>query len=146
MPYYPCVSESISHSVVSDSVTSRTVARQASLSMEFPRQEYWSGLSFPSLGNIPGPEIEPKSPTLRADSLPSEPPRKPESFSSVTQLCPTLCDPMDRRVPGFPVHYQHPEFAQTHVHRVRDAIQPSHPLLSPSPPAFSLSQHQGLFH
>ena len=66
-------------------------------------------------------------------------------FSSVTQLCSTLCDPMDCSMPGFPVHHQLPELAQTHVHRVNDAIQPFHPLLSPSPPAFNLSQHQGLF-
>ena len=65
-------------------------------------------------------------------------------FSSVAQLCPTLCDPMDCSTPGFPVHHQLPEFAQTHVHRISDAIQPSHPLSSPSPPAFNLSQHQGL--
>ena len=66
-------------------------------------------------------------------------------FSSVAQSCPTLYDPMDCSTPGFPVHRQLPEFAQTHVHLVNDAIQPSHPLLSPSPPAFNLSQHQGLF-
>ena len=66
-------------------------------------------------------------------------------FSSVTQSCPTLCDPMNHSTPGLPVHHQLPEFTQTHVHRVGDAIQPSHPLSSPSPPAFSLSQHQGLF-
>ena len=66
-------------------------------------------------------------------------------FSSVTQSCLTLCDPMNRSTPGFPVHHQLPEFTQTHVHQVRDAIQPSHPLLSPSPPAPNLSQHQGLF-
>ena len=66
-------------------------------------------------------------------------------FSSVTQSCPTLCDPMDCSTPGFPAHQQLPESAQTHVHRVGVAIQPSHPLSSPSPPAFSLSQHQGLF-
>ena len=64
-------------------------------------------------------------------------------LSSVTQFCPTLCDPMDNSTPGLPVHHQLPELAQTHVHRVGDAIQPSHPL-SPSSPAFSLSQHQGL--
>ena len=65
-------------------------------------------------------------------------------FSSVAQSCPTLCDPTSRSTPGRPVHHQLPEFTQTHVHRVGDAIQPFHPL-SPSPPAFSLSQHQGLF-
>ena len=66
-------------------------------------------------------------------------------FSSVAQLCPTLCDPMDCSMPGFPVHHQLPEFTQTHVHWISDAIQPSHPLSIPSPPAFNLSQHQGLF-
>ena len=66
-------------------------------------------------------------------------------FSSVFQLCPTLCDPMDYRMSGFPVHHQLSELAQTHVHWIGDAIQPSHLLLSPSPPAFNLSQHQGLF-
>ena len=66
-------------------------------------------------------------------------------FSSVIQLCPTLCDPMNRSMPGLPVHHQPPESTQTHVHRVDDAIQPSHPLLCPSPPALNLSQHQGLF-
>ena len=70
---------------------------------------------------------------------------KRAQFSPVAQLCPTLCDPMDYSTSGFPVHHQFLELAQTHVHRVSDAIQPSHPLPSPSPPAFSLSQHQGLF-
>ena len=66
-------------------------------------------------------------------------------FSSVAQSCLTLCDPMNRSTPGLPVHHQLPEFTQTHVHWVSHAIQPSHPLSSPSPPAFNLSQHQGLF-
>ena len=66
-------------------------------------------------------------------------------FSSVAQLCLTLCDPMDCSTPGFPVHHQLPELTQTHVRRVGDAIQPSHLLSSPSPPAVNLSQHQGLF-
>ena len=66
-------------------------------------------------------------------------------FSSVTQSCLTLCDPMNHSTPGLPVHYQLPEFTQTHVHQVSDAIQPSHPLSSPSPPAPNPSQHQGLF-
>ena len=65
------------------------------------------------------------------------------SFSSVTQLCPT-CNPMDCSPPGFLVHYQLPKLAQTNVHQVSDAIQPSHSLSSPSPAAFNLSQHQGL--
>ena len=66
-------------------------------------------------------------------------------LSSVAQSCPTLCDPMNRSTPGLPVHHKLPEFAQTHAHRVGDAIQPSHPLSSPSPPAPNPSQHQGLF-
>ena len=66
-------------------------------------------------------------------------------FSSVAQSCPTLCDPMNCSTPGLPVHHQLLEFTQTHVHWVGDAIQPSHPLSSPSPPALNLSQNQGLF-
>ena len=66
-------------------------------------------------------------------------------FSSVAQLCLTLCDPMNRSVPGLPVHHQLLEFTQTHIHRVGDAIQPSHSLLSPSPPAPNPSQHHSLF-
>ena len=66
-------------------------------------------------------------------------------FSSVAQSCPTLCDPMDCSMPGLPVHHQLPEFTQTRVCWVSDAIQPSHPLLSPPLPTFNLSQHQGLF-
>ena len=65
-------------------------------------------------------------------------------FSSVAQSCLTLCDPMNCSTPGLPVHHQLPQFIQTHVHWNSDAIQPSHPLSSPSPPAFNLSQHQGL--
>ena len=66
-------------------------------------------------------------------------------FSSVAQSCPTLCDPMNCNTPGLPVHHQLPEFTQTHVHRVGDAIQPSHPLSSPSPPVPNPSQHESLF-
>ena len=64
---------------------------------------------------------------------------------SVSQPCPTLCDPMNRSTPGLPVHHQLPEFTQTHIHRVSDAIHPSHPLSSPFPPAPNPSQHQSLF-
>ena len=64
---------------------------------------------------------------------------------SVTQSCPTLCDPMNHSTPGLPVHHQLPEFTQTHIHRISDAIQPSHPLSSPSPLALNPSQHQSLF-
>ena len=67
------------------------------------------------------------------------------NVSSVTQSCLTLCDPMNRSKPGFPVHHQLPEFTQTHVHWLSDAIQPSHTLSSPSPPAPDPSQHQSLF-
>ena len=66
-------------------------------------------------------------------------------FSSVAQSCPTLCDPMNHSTPGLPVHHQLPELTQIHVHRVSDAIQPSHPWSSPSPPAPNPSQHQSLF-
>ena len=68
-----------------------------------------------------------------------------QSVSSVTQSCPALCDPMNHSTPGLPVHHQLPEFTQTHVHRVSDAIQPSHPPSSPSPPAPNPHQHQSLF-
>ena len=66
-------------------------------------------------------------------------------FSSIAQSCPTLCNPMNHSMPGLPAHHPLQESTQTHVHRVSDAIQPPHPLLSPSPPALNLSQHQGLF-
>ena len=67
-------------------------------------------------------------------------------FRSVAQSCPTLCNPMDCSTADFPVHHQLPEPVQTHVHWIGDAIQPSHPVLSPSPPGFNLSQHQGFFY
>ena len=85
----------------------------------------------------------------QADSLPlnhqGSPTNHSGQFSSVTQSCPTLCNPMNRSMPGLPVHHKLPESNQTHVHRVSDAIHPSHPLSSPSPPAPNPSQHQGLF-
>ena len=70
---------------------------------------------------------------------------KTVQFSSVAQSCPTLCDPMNRSTPGLPAHPQLPEFTQTRVHQVHDAIQPSHPQSSPSPPARNPSQHHSLF-
>ena len=104
-------------------VTPWTVACQAPLSMGFSRQEYWSGLPFPSPEDLPDQGIEPESPALQADSLTSEPPRRPISsaqlflqFSSVTPSCPTLCHPMNRSMPGPSVHHQLLEFTQTHVH------------------------------
>ena len=85
--------------------------------------------------------------TIQSPWTCSEPPTGGGSvqFSSVAQSCPTLCNPMNRSTPGLPVHHQLPGFTQTHVHRVSDAIQPSHPLSSPSPPAPNPSQHKGLF-
>ena len=73
------------------------------------------------------------------------PASRSDQIRSVAQSCPTLCDPMNRSTPGLPVHHQLPKFTETHVHRVSDAIQPSHPLSSPSPPAPNPSQHQSLF-
>ena len=105
-------------------------------------------VAMPLSRDLLDPGIQLRSPALQVDSLPTEPPESPgESFqfSSVAQLCPTLCDPMECSMLGFPVHHQLPELVQTHHHQVSDAIQPSHPLLSPSPPAFNLSQCQSLF-
>ena len=90
------------------------------------------------------PGFEPMTPALEGKFLTTGP-QKCLQFSSVAQLCPTLCGPMNRSTPGLPVHHQLPELAQTHVHRVSDAIQSSHPVTSPSPPAFNVSQRQHLF-
>ena len=114
--------------------------------MGFCRQEYWNGLSFPSLGDLPDLGVEPVSPALQMDSLLLSYMEAPDyNISSVAQSCPTLCDPMNRSTPGLPVHHQLSQFTQTHIHWVRDAIQPSHPLSSPSPTAPNPSQHQALF-
>ena len=99
------------------------VPHQAPLAVGFSRQEYRSGFPCPS------PSISVRSDQIR----------------SVAQSCPTLCNPMNHSTPGLPVHHQLSEFTQTHVHRISDAIQPSHPLSSPSPPAPNPSQHQSLF-
>ena len=114
------------------SATPWTAARQAPRSTKFSRQEYWSGLPFPSPGDLFNPRIEPGSLASQADSLPSEPPGKSDGtfssvqFSSVSQSCLTLCDPMNCSMPGFPVHYQIPAFTQTHV----ESVMPSnHPIL-----------------
>ena len=134
-----------------------TVAHQVSLSLGFSRQEYWRELPCPSSqGDLPdsgNPQSLISSGLAVGFFTISTPWEAPAwstyslsvEFSSVTQLCPALCNLMDCSTPGLPVHHQLPEFTQTHVHQVGDAIQTSHPLLSPSPPAFSLSQHQGLF-
>ena len=122
-----------------------TIADQAPLSMGFSRQEYCSGLQCPSPGDCPYSEIQPVSlgpPALAERFFTTTSIWEAHTvvqFSSVAQLCLTLCDPMDCSTPGFPVHHQLPEFTQTHVHWVSDATQPSHPLLSPSPPTFNLS-------
>ena len=119
---------------------------QAPLSTEFSRQEHWSGLPF----------LNEKAHSFVAWSLlifPDSACTRHSALSiwallllfSVTKLCLTLREPMGRSTPGFPVLRHLPELAQTHVHWVSDTIQPSHFLLSPSLPAFNLSQHQGLF-
>ena len=133
-------------------VTPWIAVHPAPLPLELSRQGYWSGLSSPTPRDFPNPGIKPLSlvsPTLACRFFTIVPPWKLwikiVQFSSVSQSCPTLCNSMNRSMPGLPVHHQLPEFTQTHVHRVGDAIQPSHPLLSPSPPAPSPSQHQSLF-
>ena len=141
-------------------------AHQGSLSLGFSRQEHWSGLPFPSPMHENESEVAQLCPTL-SDPMDCSPPGSSVhgifearilevvaiaflrtasvQFSSVAQSCPTLCDPMNRSTPGPSVHHQLQEFTQTHIHRVGDAIQPSHPWSSPSPPALNPSQHQSLF-
>ena len=141
----------------------RIVAHQVPLSMGILQARIlkWVAMLFSSRYPQPWTQdwtwIEPRSPTLQTDSLPSEPPGEPLCFlahlkiiftdqiRSVAQSCLTLCDPMNCSTPGLHVYHQLPEFTQTHVHRVSDAIQPSHHLSSPSPPAPNPSQHQSLF-
>jgi len=105
------------------------------LAWRIPRIEESGGLQSMGLQRI-GHDLVTKPPPHEVTSV---------QFSSVAQSCPTLCDPMNHSTPGLPVHHQLPEFTQTHIHRVSDAIQPSHPLSSPSPPAPNPSQHQSLF-
>ena len=146
-----------------------TVAHQVPLSMGLSRQEYWSRLPFLPPGDLMA-DIQCKSClwgdgscywwlwpwglghylALSKSSVNicwmSECYIESSCFiSSVAQSCPTLCDPVNCSTPGLPVHHQLPEFTQTHVCWVSDAIQPSHPLSSPSPPTSNRSQHQGLF-
>ena len=128
-----------------------TVAHHALLCMNFSRQEYWSGLPFPTPGDLPNPGIEPASlvsPALAGEFFTAGATLEAQfwyQIRSVTQSCLTLCDPMNCSTPGLSVHHQLPEFTQTHVHQVSDAIQPSHLLSSPSPLAPNPSQHQSLF-
>ena len=145
-----CILSCFSH--VRFFVTQWTVACQAPLSMGFYRQEYWCGLPFPSLGDLPDPLTQGSNLPflcllyyrwvlyLWATGKPAY-----MYISSVAQSCPTLSDPMNCSMPGLPVHHQFPEFTQIHIHWVGDAIQPSHPLSSPLPPAPNPSQHQSLF-
>ena len=125
-------------------VTPWTASRWPPLSMEFSRQEYWRRLPCPCPGIFLTQGSNSGLLHCRWILYP-ESPGESFQFSSVAQLCPTLCDPMECSMLGFPVHHQLPELVQTHHHQVSDAIQPSHPLLSPSPPAFNLSQCQSLF-
>ena len=146
-PICPCVHVCV-HSVSSD-WNPWTVAHQAPLSMEFPREEYWSGLLALPPWDLP---VRDQTHISCISCIDRQTvyhwchlgnPNVPQ-FSSVAQSCPTLCDPMNRSMPGLPVHHQLPEFTQTQVHQVSDAIQPSHPLSSPSPPAPKPSQHLSL--
>ena len=136
-------------------------------SWDSPGQEYWSGLPFPSPMresevaqsyatlsvhmdcSLPGSSVHGifRARVLEwvAIAFSDQTSFSSVQFSSVAQSCPTLCDPMNRSTPGLPVQHQLPEFTQTQVHRVRDGIQPSHPLSSPSPLAPNPSQHQSLF-
>ena len=103
----------------------------------------WEALAPQLRGNSCSPQIDKSPAQPKINKIINK--INSVQFSSVTQSCPTLCDPMDCSMPGLPVYRQLPELMQTHVHWVSDAIQPSHPLSSPSPPALNLSQHQGLF-
>ena len=104
------------------------------------------GCHFLLQGIFPTQELNLHLLYCRCFTLPLESSGKPHiDFSSVAQSCLTLCDPMNHSTPGLPVHHQLLEFTQTHIHRVSDAIQPSHPLSSTSPPASNPSQHQSLF-
>ena len=96
----------------------------------------WKDLTSPLLPKTPKSKLIEQQPLTEKLS---------QLVSSVAQPCLTLCDPVNRSTPGLPVHHQLPEFTQTQVHQVSDAIQPSHPLSSPSPPSPNPSQHQGLF-
>ena len=120
--------------------TPLTVIHQDPLSIGFFRVECWN---FLLQGIKP---VSPMSPALEGIFFTTEPPERliSQNISSVSLSCLTLYNPMDCSIPGFPVHHQLQDLAQIHVHGVFDAIQPSHPLWSPSPPAFNFPQTQGL--
>ena len=129
-----------------------TVARQAPLSLGFSGKNTGVGCHFLLQGIFPTQGSNPGLLSWQVDSLPLSHEGSPllknvlsVQSSSVAQSCPTLCDPVNCSTAGLPVHHQLLVFTQTHVHRVSDAIQPSHPLSSPSPPARNPSQHQSLF-
>ena len=106
----------------------------------------WINCGSKRLSNLPKVKASNcESQNSNSSRLTPEPAHLSVQFSSVAQSCPTLCNPMNRSTPGLPVSHQLPEFTQTQVHWVSDAIQPSHPLSSPSPPAPNPSQHQSLF-
>ena len=115
------------------------IACQSPLSMGFSKQDCWRGL--------PCPSPDPRDQTLISfvSCISKRVLCHSDQIRSVAQSCLTLCNPVNRSMPGLPVHHQLPEFTETHVHRVSDAIQPSHPLSSPSPLAPNPSQHQSLF-
>ena len=138
-------------------MTPQTIACQAPLSMGFPRKEYCRGVPFPFLGDLQHPGIKPACIVgsfftliylyiaLICNFYYIFYIIRFITFSTVAQSFPTLCNPMNHSTPGLAVHHQLPDSTQTHVLCVGDAIQPSHPLSSPSPPALNLSQHQDLF-
>ena len=115
----------------------------------------WLGLhafAARDLGSNPSPGTKipqavhwPQNKNKQKDAYQENDLQRQLQFNSVAQSCPTVCDPMNHSTPGLPVHHQLPEFTQIHIHRVGDAIQPSHPLSSPFTPAPNPSQHQGLF-
>ena len=156
---YESESESISHSVVSDSLRSYGLSPPRLLCpWDFSGKNSGMGCHsllhgiFPTQGlNLGLPHCRHILYCLSHQGRPNPMRMYIKSsfvhfqFSSVTQLCPTLCDSMNRSMPGLPVPHQLPEFTQTHVHRVSDTVQASHPLFSPSPPASNPSQHQNLF-
>ena len=130
-------------------VTPWNVGYSAPLSMEFSRQECWSGLPFPPPESLPKPEIESASlmsPALAGRFCILAPPGKPLcSVQFSHSVVSHSLQSHGLQMPGFPVLHQLPELAQTHAHRISEAILPPHPLLCISPPAFNISQHQGLF-
>ena len=135
-------------------LTPRTVARQAPLSVKFSRQEFWSGLPFPSPEDLPDPGMEPGSPALAGGFFTTVPPGMPKALPAAAaakslQSCPTLCDPVDCSLRGSSVHGIFLSITKSRsslrLTSIESVIRPSHLLSSPSPPALNPSQHQSLF-